>query len=51
MVTNGDLAEPVDIDDVLKDQAAIDALQSLLDRGLIDRAELAQWRAARGYEE
>ena len=50
MVANGDLAQPVAVDDVLKEQAAKDALQSLLDRGLIDRAELAQWRAARGYE-
>jgi ABC-type nitrate/sulfonate/bicarbonate transport system substrate-binding protein len=51
VVANGDLEQPIAVDDVLKDQAAIDALQSLLNRGLIDRDALAQWRAARGYSE
>ncbi len=49
MVAFGDLERAIDVDDVLKDQAAIDALQNLLDRGLIDRAELEQWRRAKGY--
>jgi hypothetical protein len=49
MVRFGQLERPVDLDDVLKDEAAIDACQNLLDRGLIDRNELQQWRAAKGY--
>jgi ABC-type nitrate/sulfonate/bicarbonate transport system substrate-binding protein len=49
MVQSGDLERPVDVDDVLKDAAAIDACQNLVDRGLIDRAELDKWRATKGY--
>jgi ABC-type nitrate/sulfonate/bicarbonate transport system substrate-binding protein len=49
MVTFGQLDAPIDVDDVLKDAAAIDACQNLLDRGLIDREELEQWRRAKGY--
>jgi ABC-type nitrate/sulfonate/bicarbonate transport system substrate-binding protein len=49
MVECGELDRGVDIDDVLKDAASIDALQQVLDRGLIDRAELDHWRSAKGY--
>jgi len=50
MVQSGELDHAIDVDDVLKDAAAIDACQQLLDRGLIDREALQHWRAARGYE-
>ncbi|MEA2641749.1 MAG: hypothetical protein QOF51_3143 [Chloroflexota bacterium] len=49
MVHFGQLDRPIDVDDVLRDQAAIDAVEQLLDRGLIDREELTQWRRAKGY--
>lgn len=49
MVQFGQLDRPIEVDDVLKDAAAIDACQQLLDRGLIDREALEQWRRARGY--
>jgi len=49
MVQFGDLERAVDIDDLVKDQAAIDACNNLLERGLLDRQVLQQWRAARGY--
>jgi ABC-type nitrate/sulfonate/bicarbonate transport system substrate-binding protein len=49
MVKFGQLDRPIEVDDVLKDAAAVDACQNLLDRGLIDRDELQQWRAAKGY--
>lgn len=51
MVAFGQLSRPVDLDDLLRDEAAIDACQNLLDRGLIDRDELAAWRRSRGYPE
>ncbi len=49
MAQFGDLERSIDVDDVLKDAASIDAFRKLLDRGLIDREELQQWRNARGY--
>jgi hypothetical protein len=49
MVHFGQLERPIEVDDVLKDAAAIDACQQLLDRDLIDRQALARWRAAKGY--
>jgi len=49
MVQFGELDPPIDVDDVLKDAASIDALQKVLDRGLIDRQGLEQWRRAKGY--
>jgi ABC-type nitrate/sulfonate/bicarbonate transport system substrate-binding protein len=49
MVQFGDLDREVRVDDVLKDEPAIDALRNLLDRGLIDREELEKWRAVKGY--
>lgn len=50
MVQFGDLERSIDVDDVLKDAASIDAFQQLLDRGLIDRQALDEWRAAKGYQ-
>lgn len=48
MVQAGQLDHPIDVDDVLKDAASIDACQQLLDRGVIDRQKLEQWRRAKG---
>jgi len=49
MVRSGELEKPMQVDDVLKDQAAIDASDNLLERGLIDRKVLSEWRTAKGY--
>lgn len=38
----------IDVDDVLKDAASIDAYHQLLSRGLIDTEVLEQWRSIRG---
>jgi ABC-type nitrate/sulfonate/bicarbonate transport system substrate-binding protein len=48
MMQAGDLERPIDLDDVLKDQASIDACNQLLERGVIDREELERWRSVRG---
>lgn len=48
MVRSGQLDHAIDVDDVLKDAASIDACQQLLERGLIDRQKLEQWRKAKG---
>lgn len=45
MVQFGEIPGPIDIDDVLKDAASIDACEQLLSRGLIDREKLQRWRA------
>jgi ABC-type nitrate/sulfonate/bicarbonate transport system substrate-binding protein len=49
MVQFGELDRAIDVDDVLKDATSIDSLQQVLDRGLIDRRELEEWRRAKGY--
>jgi ABC-type nitrate/sulfonate/bicarbonate transport system substrate-binding protein len=48
MVQTGLLDRAIDVDDVLRDDASLDACQSLLDRRLIDAAELRRWRAVKG---
>jgi hypothetical protein len=48
MVSAGYLDHPIDVNDVLQQDAAIDACQNLLDRGLIDPRKLAEWRRAKG---
>lgn len=49
MVKFGELDRAIDVDDVLKDQASIDALKQVVDRGLIDRPALQQWQSVKGY--
>lgn len=48
LVQSGALEAPVDVDDVLKDAASVDAFDQLMSRGLIDRELLDQWRSIRG---
>jgi ABC-type nitrate/sulfonate/bicarbonate transport system substrate-binding protein len=48
MVKAGQIEAPLTVDDVLKDAASIDACQRLIDRGLIDRDKVTQWRRAKG---
>jgi hypothetical protein len=48
MVQTGLLDRAIDVDDVLRDEASIEACQNLLDRGLIDADELERWRAVKG---
>ncbi len=48
MVKSGELGPTIELDDVLKDAASIDAFENLQDRGLIDPQSLAEWRRVRG---
>lgn len=48
MAKSGTIEHAIDVEDVLKDEASIDAFQQLLDRGLIDAEVLGQWRSIRG---
>lgn len=49
MVAFGELEHPIDVNDILKEEASQDAFGNLLDRGLIDPEVLAQWRRGKGY--
>lgn len=44
MVKSGDLDRSLELDDVLKDAASIEAYQQLVARGLIDLAALDRWK-------
>lgn len=46
MVQSGELAQPIDLDNVLKDQPSIDAYNQLVSRGLLDVHKVEQWRGA-----
>jgi ABC-type nitrate/sulfonate/bicarbonate transport system substrate-binding protein len=48
MVETGLLDRPIDVDDVLRDDASRDAVQDLLERRLIDAKELERWHAVKG---
>lgn len=48
MVKSGELERPVEVEDVLKDAASIDAYQQLVSRGLIDLPTVERWRAVLG---
>jgi hypothetical protein len=48
MVDSGLLQAPVELDDILKDAASIDACQQLVGRGVLDRHKMERWRAAKG---
>jgi ABC-type nitrate/sulfonate/bicarbonate transport system substrate-binding protein len=48
MVQAGALERPLDLDDVLKDAASIDAFDELQRKSLIDPEVLARWRERRG---
>jgi ABC-type nitrate/sulfonate/bicarbonate transport system substrate-binding protein len=50
MVHAGQIDHAIEVDDVLKDAASIDACQQLLERGLIDREKLERWRRAKGVQ-
>jgi len=47
MVQSGELDRPLPVDNVLKDAAAIDTYERLLERGIIDPQVLEQWRQTR----
>jgi len=44
LVKFGEIERPLEVDEVLKDAASLDAYQQLLDRGLIDPAAVEKWR-------
>ncbi|HZT08786.1 MAG TPA: hypothetical protein VFC51_17315 [Chloroflexota bacterium] len=48
MVAAGRLDRRLEAGNVLRQEAAVDACQNLVDRGLIDAERLAQWRKAKG---
>jgi ABC-type nitrate/sulfonate/bicarbonate transport system substrate-binding protein len=48
LVQAGELDHPIEVGDVLRDAASIEACQQLLDRGLIDRDRLERWWHAKG---
>jgi hypothetical protein len=48
MVKSGELNRPLDVDDVLKDAASLDAYHQIMSRGLIDPQTVDRWRAALG---
>ena len=47
MARSGELQSSVAVDDVLKDAAALDTYQRLLERGIIEPLALEQWRLSR----
>lgn len=48
MVKSGEAEHSIDLDDVLKDAASIDAYQQLVSRGLIDLETIERWGAVLG---
>ncbi len=44
MVQSGQIDRSLSLDDVLKDQASIDAFENVVSRGIVDRAVVERWR-------